>query len=97
MHGICEKCELDNGFLTHLAGGAVAVLCPECATEWHALIRDHVSLRKVNWANAVMQNVIQRSTLHASDPDYVYLDAQLLYHEHSNILFDVALEWLGRK
>ena len=97
MHGLCEKCGAGNGFLTRLAGGVTTVLCPVCTTEWHVHTRDHDSVRKMGWANAVMQNVIQRGTLHATDPDYTYLGAQLLHSEHSNTIFDVALEWLERK
>lgn len=97
MHGICEKCKVNNGFLARLLGGVTTILCPECTTEWHALIRNHESARKIGWANAVMQNAVYRNELHIADMDYVYYQAQSFLSEHSSIMFDVALEWLGRK
>lgn len=97
MHGICKKCKVGSGFLVRLKGGVSTILCPACTTEWHALIRDHESVRKMDWASAVMQSIIQQVPLHAADPDYGYRQAQSSHSEHSNILFDLALEWLGRK
>lgn len=97
MHGLCEKCKIGNGFLIVLAGGVSAVLCPVCATEWHALTRDHNSARRMNWANAVMHSIIQEGGLLVADTDYGYMQAKLSHSEHSNILFDLAIEWLGRE
>ena len=97
MHGICEKCKSGVGFVACLAGGVTAILCPRCTTSWHALTRDHESIRKMNWANAVMQNAIQNGALIVTDPNYIYSQAQSLHSRHSNILFNVAIEWLGRE
>lgn len=97
MHGICEKCELGNGFLVRLQGGVATILCPVCTTEWHKLIGDHKSLLKTDWASAVMQNVIQNGALIVTDPNHIYSRARSLHSKHSNVLFDLALEWLGRK
>lgn len=96
MHGICEKCKLGNGFVVRLAGGVTTILCPRCTTDWHAFTRDHESIRKMNWANAVMQSVIQGSPLHVAEPDYAYNQARALRSAHSKTLFNLALEWLGR-
>lgn len=92
----CEKCEANTGQLTRMAGGVSAILCGTCATEWYKLVRDHPSIFGMDYASAVMKNAQYRGILSIHEPDPIYRSAQRAYLEHSIVLFDEAIRWLGR-